>query len=1126
MAEKKVTFPLSLSARATRWYGKLCSLMVEGSLIGMRETFNKFYPPLTLADKLASPNLRQRMETLHARGIFEEYQWKKLYPKNKKRIASEHYDLMLLSILLRQICHLSPPYPNGWLLMPEEHDCSISANIARVHALRKELLSKTEMSDDEALRYWSVILGALLELGGEKCLPRADKIYREVMTEEMQEMWISRLQTWQEKEYNQWHRNPYVRKRLDSAASDVSTSGDAVSTGRRPRLTSVGSAHRGGSSRLRRPRLHSVEGGLPKEECETLQKFYQPLVTNVKVPDIIEQLVKYEILTHEEQNAIYCNEKNRQRMDALITILYKKPANAYQYFVRAIKFKHSHLYEMMNRTYMALKKESMNNKPDNLRLMSELLRSHQRAMCSRWKAVPWVENIKCSIRDFYIQQQIISSQGQAVDLQDLFSPDDPQSVLIVGQSGTGKTTLCKRLIHDWLSDNHFLHNLFHLVFYMDLSVMKGTVKDHIFEQFTNELQLGKEELWQVIETNQQDVLFIFDDYDMSNDNYEVDQIAMKKMLPNCSVLMTSISTPAICKHFQQRHILLGLVRRNITDLVRIYMEQSNALLDQVSNLFQALQDETLRELAVKPFFCLCLCTVATTNGVDLSKITREMILLEQFVDCIKLKHSGNTREKKNLGTRTLHELQQTALQASLEHSKVLSCDQLKNEYDNNFVYQFGLLNRIDGDVRCAFVCKVLQDFLAAQHLKDMGATEFKQYCDRLVTDVWFYDTCRYVCGLRRMNKVLQPLKILVTCLADENVKHSKKICFMRNEKGVILGISEGRMMDFSLSLECLHEMIDRDDMCEIISKSLPKKLIVRTRGISCMNMILGLSRIIQINTQGPRELEILFDSQTDFGENAMLQLAKAMHSNYQVKFLKVEWKTDNLFAQFLSILFQENIAIDCVKLVDLYSSAESCSVPATVRADLQKACKSMRYVKKVSLFDCQAPMLVNSVIHGVPLTMEHLDLTSCTFNPVTSQELSYHLEHSKALTSLNLTNIHLEGMCFRYIMKGLRMNQSLTELNLRDAHIDKPGQVALAEALKFNHRLRLLDLSRNEFTPDGCIQLSQALSFNKTLRELVLLGSYFDSSYLGLMMAYKHPWLNIVEDSSRPPTARAVIIAD
>jgi hypothetical protein len=668
--------------------------------------------------------------------------------------------------------------------------------------------------------------------------------------------------------------------------------------------------------------------------------------------------------------------------------------------------------------------------------------------------------------------------------------------------------------------------MFQLVFYIDLNLLKGSMKDHILEQFTDQLRLGKDELWQLIETQQQEVLFIFDDYNNNIDHYEVNQIAMKKMLPNCCVLMTANSTPPMYSHFQQRYILLGLVRRNITDLVRIYMELANAMLDQVSTLFQALQDDTLRELAVKPFFCLCLCTLATTTGVDISTITTESILLELFVNSVKTKHSGNTRETKNLGSRTLQQLQQAALQASMAHSKVISCDKLKNEFDNNFMYKFGLLNKNEGNMTCGFICKVLQDFLTCLQLKDMGATEFKQYCDRLVTDAWFYNICRYVCGLRRLNKVVQPLKLLITGLADENMKHSKKIRFMRNQRGEILGISEGRIMDFSLSLECLYEMIDRDDMCEIISKSLPEKLVIRTRGIPCMNLILGLAKIIQINTHGPRQLEILFESQNDSCEKGMLQLAKAMHSNYQVKFLKVEWKTDNLFAQFLSVLFQDNIAIDNVKLVDLNSDVESYCAPATVRADLQQACKNMKYVKKLSLFDCQASMLVNSVIHGIPHTMEELDLTGCAFNPVTSQELCYHLEHSKALTTLNLTNIHLEGMCFRYIMKGLRTNQSLMELILRDTHIDKAGQLALSEALKFNHHLRLLDLSRNEFTTDGCIQLSQALSSNKTLRELVLLGSSLQSSYLKLMMTYKHPLLHVIEDSSRPPTAQAVIVAD
>ena len=59
--------------------------------------------------------------------------WELLYPtKRKTRAKSDQFGCTLLLILLKSICHLSPPYPNGWHDLPLSTDKALSADLARL----------------------------------------------------------------------------------------------------------------------------------------------------------------------------------------------------------------------------------------------------------------------------------------------------------------------------------------------------------------------------------------------------------------------------------------------------------------------------------------------------------------------------------------------------------------------------------------------------------------------------------------------------------------------------------------------------------------------------------------------------------------------------------------------------------------------------------------------------------------------------------------------------------------------------------------------------------------------------------------------------------------------------------
>ena len=74
-------------------------------------------------------------------GAISDDNWQLLYPKKKSTVSADTFGSSLLLVLLRCICHLSPPYPNGWTELPLHKDKGLSADLARFTWYRQYVMS-------------------------------------------------------------------------------------------------------------------------------------------------------------------------------------------------------------------------------------------------------------------------------------------------------------------------------------------------------------------------------------------------------------------------------------------------------------------------------------------------------------------------------------------------------------------------------------------------------------------------------------------------------------------------------------------------------------------------------------------------------------------------------------------------------------------------------------------------------------------------------------------------------------------------------------------------------------------------------------------------------------------------
>ena len=117
-------------------FARLARLLIDGGTHTLREVFHSFIPSSTLLTALN--NNFALLEDLRRKGKIFEDQWEQLFPSTGEPPDSKKFDITLLILLLRVICHLTEPVM-GWNTMPSETDGSREANIVRIKCFRNDL---------------------------------------------------------------------------------------------------------------------------------------------------------------------------------------------------------------------------------------------------------------------------------------------------------------------------------------------------------------------------------------------------------------------------------------------------------------------------------------------------------------------------------------------------------------------------------------------------------------------------------------------------------------------------------------------------------------------------------------------------------------------------------------------------------------------------------------------------------------------------------------------------------------------------------------------------------------------------------------------------------------------------
>ncbi|OWF40290.1 NLR family CARD domain-containing protein 4-like isoform X2 [Mizuhopecten yessoensis] len=1065
------------SSKEREYLARTAWLLLDAGTSALRTVFDSVHPPLNLRDHLAQAHVRSVLVRLHEeQKVLTDNQWKLLYPLKKKHVLSQKYDSHLLLTLLQSVCHLCPPYPNGWHALPMSTDSSLAADIVRMQLLYQQVASMESMAIDEYTRIWRQASEVLFRLGGPPIRVKIHRIEHEVMTPEMQTHYITTFMT-------AWGDG---RKLISSPKSADSL--------RRAR-------------RNRQAKHSNDQNGLSPEDKAVWRKVHKMLVDNIVADDLLDRLQQNQVIKFSDRQEILSITKNSERMVNLLNkILNSKNSTAFKALLEAMKYKYKKIHEEVVQIRKETYKNGVRDNVDVVGVVSEVLCNHYKQNYNKCQPFPWNESVTVNIRDIYTPLDILNSDGKRLHLHDFCPPPTTNGrgprVMLEGASGSGKSVLCQTVSYLWGSQKSFFRHRYPIFLHVDLQTMEGGFYESLYERLIPAgFSLDLSGFRSMLEEHSYDVMLLVDGYDDGSDVPELKTILSGESLRLATVIVAANPELISSGHFtpDSKMFCMGFSQTNAIKCVTNFLEQFKANIEHHEDFLGIMANE---KWALRPYLNLPIVVLLvfgyyqTTKKPKLLEIETVTGLFESYGISMAM-HLCKKQKIDVIGYEFpediitgVEKLGNFAFNTLLSNRKAFGEDELTLEIENPNAFKLCAFSKFMLGSKVKFLCGLMQDFLAAKHLADFVMDDIvKTIKDNGMTKKpKFTQVVSLLSGLYRFDYDTSVLRAIFTELAVRNIRQTRVPTGHDTETSSSekkLRPPSGQIMDFNTSLQSLIECQSRDDVCKIVAQSLPPNILVRREGLIPSKCLYALQNVLRFEDNRLTHLEFHLQPMYMYQQSQFNDIAIAAARNKNLTSLKVQWSSLDLMSKFMCTFMTETDHIEHVTLEDVCRKPLT-TVPASTWAALQTTCENMSKASRVSFINSKVAAVTYFVLQHLPHSVEELDLHGCAMNMMCSSEISGKLEKSTTLEKLDLTGAHLSGSEFVPILQGLKLCSTIKHLKMCGAKLDRLAVDALSECLKLTRSLQVLDLSECQLTTDMCQKLAGAIVQNRTLQRLVL----------------------------------------
>ncbi|ELT98760.1 hypothetical protein CAPTEDRAFT_204371 [Capitella teleta] len=371
------------------------------------------------------------------------------------------------------------------------------------------------------------------------------------------------------------------------------------------------------------------------------------------------------------------------------------------------------------------------------------LRSHYERRLASIRPMPWQQDIYLNLTDVFVERQLklktnYKGDERIVTMDDLFTPQQtkeiPRRLLIEGNPGIGKSTICQTLAHEWGKQSCGRHcrtlcvHSFDLVLYfhagdfIDEESVAHAVQKHLLP---SDYSITTSELQGIIKAK--NVLIIVDAFDEANaGNRTLDRLIEGDILRHKTLLITS--RPNFLQNklslFDSKFKVEGYDIREQLQHVERYAAHQNIASAPFESM---LEEESIIDLCSNPLNLTLLCLLREEDTQ--LRITRTA-LYTSIHRIIKQKAAKRLNLiEAEVEESLLRPLYRFAFEAHRKNETVVGENDFKKVKNFQQVCEVGYLtrelsiSRLQPEVRFQFTHKTFVEFLTAKHIAEMDREE-------------------------------------------------------------------------------------------------------------------------------------------------------------------------------------------------------------------------------------------------------------------------------------------------------------------------------------------------------------------------------------------------------------------
>ncbi|XP_058012029.1 NACHT, LRR and PYD domains-containing protein 3-like isoform X2 [Ahaetulla prasina] len=678
-----------------------------------------------------------------------------------------------------------------------------------------------------------------------------------------------------------------------------------------------------------------------------------------------------------------------------------------------------------------------------------------------------------------VHTEISKRTESSAKIETLFNPNYgliPQTVVLQGAAGIGKTTMAKKIMLNWASQD-FYPDRFNYVFYIycrELNLHTESEKSSIAEIISKQCPSGYavENVIQNILKNEKKLLFIIDgfdefrySFDQSENYFCIDpwkkepvrillkSLFQKKLLPESSLIITTrpiaLDTLHQCLEYPRFFQILGFSREKREEYFQNFFGKNK---DQATQALRFVkQNDTLFTMCVIPLVSWIICTVMKQEmeeGIDLQKTpcTLTAIYMLYLSSLLKFHH----KEAKQNVQRKLKSFCSLAAEGIWEQQILFREEDLKKHslVQDDFFPLFLNQNIFKQDIHriqtFSFIHLSFQEFFAA---------------------------LLYVLEDKKKWHSQNPNSNLKTLLRRHNIYFESDFAVGFRFLFGFLN-EENRMKNLKKDFRCIISQRSKELLLDWVKENINRKIYS-----------LDLNWITQ--------------------DNHMLYLYNSFH-------IRIHFYLEKEILSYLYETQDENFVRNALCAITEINYHCHSDMELMILAYCIQHCQNLEYLyvrSPTSLYQADNGLFCPK--NEVPSHLANLQTDWKPF--IVDEEYMEHLLKSltklRNLKVLRFENLHFTQSCWRQLIQIFDTNQKLKELNLIFQVINHETMELLCEALQHPYcNVETLELNGKAMTGFCSWNLTEVFWRDQRLKELKLyLYNTDNTTVKSLCEGLQHP---------------------